>query len=247
MWPTGCLSLGVGSHPSRGGFGASSGRRPLPRPGWLRTPQGGPLQVRKEEPQQVASMPQVSLLSEENDPPKKKKKKKGRSRNALNSSGTGRPLCSLACWARGKGQLQPHGIVQKLLWLPGTSHITRKRRTHNVPHHPRHSPSTRSLIDTLGDCQRTRGLPAFCSPSVLPWTASLPKTVPVSQPLAGGHHLASSRRPGCRAGSRSVTSPFPGGTETRTYSPFTFRGLYDKSLLEELTETKATDLPVWRE
>lgn len=62
-----CLSLGVGSHPSKGGF--SHG--PLPRPGWLRTPPGGPLQVRNEEPQQVASTPQVSLLCEGKDLPKK--------------------------------------------------------------------------------------------------------------------------------------------------------------------------------
>lgn len=158
-------------------------------------------------------------------------------------------MVSLLSCLLGKGQLHPHYIFLKLPWLPSTNHIIRKKRTHNFPGHLRHSLSTRSLIYALAHCQRTwLSIPSLllAAPSALPQMTSLPKTLLVSQSLASCHHLASSRRNGCRAGSRFVTSPFPDGTETRTHPPFTFRGLYDKSLLEEPTETKATNLPVWR-
>lgn len=64
-------------------------------------------------------------------------------------------MASLLSRLLGKGQLHPHYISQKLLWLPSTSHITRKKRTHNFPRHLRHSLSTRSLIYALVDRQRS--------------------------------------------------------------------------------------------
>lgn len=63
--------------------------------------------------------------------------------------------------------------------------------------------------------------------STLPRMTRLPQTWQVSLPLSSCHHLAFPCRTGCRTGSRFVTSPSPDGTETKTHSPFPFKGLYN--------------------
>lgn len=134
-----------------------------------------------------------------------------------------------------KGQLYLPHILQM---LPMTSqHQPHHKKEEGTQLHWAFATSSLPRVSSLGPGGLSKNLGSLSS-SPFPtcsWgllrpsrgLTSLPETLPVSLPLSSGHHLAFPRRAGCGTGSRSVTSPFPDGTETSIHPPFIFKGLYD--------------------
>lgn len=152
-------------------------------------------------------------------------------------------MASLLFVLLGKRQWHPHHTLQDLP-APTTSE---ERRGHTVLR-PLWNPLSGATVQAPIGGQRALGLLlalhsqyALGAPLASPWVTSFPETLQLL--LSTCHHLAFPQRTGCRAGSRSVTSPFANGSETSTCSLFPSNS-FVTSYLTEADNSRTTPLPM---